>query len=119
MFGLGMYMIFPTFILEVDTATNCLLRYEPIGHHATPDKLNYVQPQSLQHQSALTATAPLSIPAVIEPDNNNNTDITPINASHWPKKLPSLLVPKLDLTHLPLPAYSISLKDLDQEALIQ
>jgi hypothetical protein len=64
--------------------------------------------------------APLSTLAVIEPDdNNNNADITPTYASHWPKKPPSPPVPKLDLTHLYPPAYSVSLKDMDWDALIQ
>jgi hypothetical protein len=120
MFGLGMYVFFPTCILEVDTAADCHLHYKPIGCHTTPDQLNYVQPKSLKHQSASTATAPLPTLAVIEPDNNDNdADITPTYASHWPKKPPSPPVPKQDLTHLPPPAYSISLKDLDWEALIQ
>jgi hypothetical protein len=119
MFGLGMYIFFPTFILEINTATNCHLHYKPIGRHTTLDQLDYVQPKSLQHQSASTAMAPVSTPAVIEPNNNNNEEITPTYASHWPKKPPSPPVPKLDLTHLPPPAYSFSLKDLDQEVLIQ
>jgi hypothetical protein len=119
MFGLGMYVFFPTFILKFDTTTDCHLRNEPIGCRTTLDQLTYVQPKSLQHQSASTAMAPLSTPAVIEPNKNDNTDITPTYASHWPKKPPSPPVPKLDLTHLPPPAYSISLKGLDWEALIQ
>jgi hypothetical protein len=65
------------------------------------------------------AMVPLSTPAVSEPNNNNDADITPTYASHWLKKRPSPLVPKMDLTHLSLSDYSICLKDLDWEALIQ
>ncbi len=114
-----MYIFFPSFILEVDAATDCHLCYETIGCRTTLDQLAYVQPKFLQHQFASRATAPLSTPAGIEPGNNNNTDITPTYFSHWPKKPPSPPVPKLDLTHLPLPAYSILLKDMDWDALIQ
>ena len=112
MFGLGMYVFFPTYILEVDTATNCHLRYKPIGHQTTLDELYFFQPKFLQHQLASMAKAPSSTPAIIETKDDDDTDMTPIYAFHWPKKPPSPPVTKFDLAHLPLPAYSIHLKDL-------
>ncbi len=42
MFGLGMHVFFPLFILEVDTATDCHLQYVPIGRMAQLLDLDYV-----------------------------------------------------------------------------
>jgi hypothetical protein len=48
MFGLGMHVFFPTFILEVDTTTDCHLHYAPIGRGARLPDLDYVQPKLAQ-----------------------------------------------------------------------
>jgi hypothetical protein len=40
-------------------------------------------------------------------------------APHWPKKPPTLPSPIYDMSLIPPPAYSVSLKDLDQDAHIQ
>ncbi len=122
MYGLGMYMFFPLFILEVDIATDCHLQYEPIGFQTSLDQLDSVQPKFSQVQSAPMATAPLDLPVIIEPDDEviqEDGDDMPIYASHWPKKPPAPPTPMFDLTRLPPPAYSIRLKDLDQDNLIQ
>jgi hypothetical protein len=39
---LGMFVIFPTFILEVDTTTDCHLIYEPCGPTVPLIQLDYV-----------------------------------------------------------------------------
>jgi len=52
MFGLGMHVFFPTFILEVDTATDCHLQYKPISRNTLLSNLDYVQPKSVPSKSA-------------------------------------------------------------------
>ncbi len=89
MFGFGMFVFFPTFILKADTATDCHLWYKPIGRQTNLDQLDYVQPKFLQYQSVLMATAPLSTPVIIEPKDDDNADVTPTYAFHWPKKASS------------------------------
>jgi hypothetical protein len=113
MYGLGMYVFFPTFILKVDTATNCHLQYAPLGQTTTLADLNYVQPKFLQDSSAF-ASVPL--PVTIKPEDN--VDL-PSYSSHYPKKPPMPPNPIYNLSNLPPPEYSISLKDLDKEELIQ
>ncbi len=44
MHDLGMYVFFPSFIVEVNTTTDCHLSYEPIGRSSTMPSINYVQP---------------------------------------------------------------------------
>ncbi len=106
MYGLGMYVIFPSFILEVDTATGCHLQYEPIGLQTTLTQLDYVQPKFSRALSATMAMAPSDLPVIIEPgdENTDDNDNAPIYASHWPKKLPAPPPPTFDLTTLPSPA---------------
>jgi hypothetical protein len=113
MYGLGMYVFFPKFILEVDTATDCHLQYAPLGWITTLVDLDYVQPKFLQ-DSSTSAAVPL--PVTIEPEDN--IDI-PSYSSNYPKKPPMPPTPIYDLSNLPPPKYSISLKDLDKEELIQ
>jgi hypothetical protein len=52
MSGLGMHVFFPSFIIEVDTSTDCHLLYEPIGRAACLADLDYVQPKYLVDKSA-------------------------------------------------------------------
>jgi hypothetical protein len=52
MYGLGMHVFFPTFIMEVDTATDCHLHYAPLGRTCGLPDLDYVQPKLLTTQSA-------------------------------------------------------------------
>jgi hypothetical protein len=118
MYGLGMYIFFQTFILEVDTSTDCHLQYEPIGHSAKLADLDYVQPKKAKACSALVTVAPPIDLVLVEPDKDDNTDL-PLYASHYPKKPPSPPTLLYNLINLPPPAYSVSLKDLDCDKLIQ
>jgi hypothetical protein len=113
MYGLGMYVFFPTFILEADTATNCHLQYAPLGWTTTLADLDFVKPKFLQDSSAYAA---VPLPVTIEPEDN--VDL-PSYSSHYPKKPPTPPTPIYDLSNLPPPEYSISLKDPDKEELIQ
>ena len=120
MFGLGMHVFFPTFILEVDTATDCHLHYAPIGRAARLLDLDYVQPKSALKtlapaNAATTQLAPA--PATIKLDEDS--DAQPSFAAHWPKRPPLPQHPPLDMSLLPPSSYTQSLKDLDREELIQ
>ncbi len=53
MYGLGMYVFFPTFILEVDTATDCHLQYEPVRGSTGLADLDYLQPKTAKAHSAV------------------------------------------------------------------
>ncbi len=61
MYGMGMFVFFPSFILKVDTAVDCHLSYEPLGCSASLSLFNYVQPISTP--SASMTTAPPVAPA--------------------------------------------------------
>ena len=120
MFGLGMHIFFPTFILEVDTATNCHLQYEPIGRSTCLPNLHYVQPKRVMDKlsSATAATIqPTPPPTTIAPDNDLGCQ--PTFAPHWPKCPLSPRHPPLDMSLFPPLLYTLSLKDLDREELIQ
>ena len=116
MSGLGMHVFFPSFIIEVDTSTDCHLLYEPIGRADCLADLDYVQPKYLVDKSASSSAIALStrLPNMIEPDNN--PDDLPNFASHWP---PSPAHPPLNMSLLPPSTYTKSLKDLDRGELIQ
>jgi hypothetical protein len=62
MHNLGIFVFFPTFILEVNTETECHLSYEPIGWMGKLPSLDYVQPITIV-SSSLTTTATPSAPA--------------------------------------------------------
>ena len=122
MFGLGMHVFFPMFILEVDTAADYHLHYVPIGRGARLPDLDYVQPKLAPKtvapaNAATTQLAPAS--ATIEPNNDSDAHTQPSFASHWPKHPPSPQHPPLDMSLLPPSPYTQSLKDLDREELIQ
>ncbi len=71
MYGLGMHVFVPSFIMEVNTATDCHLYYEPIGQACRIADLDYIQPKYITGQSAsATATTLVQHPATIEPDND-------------------------------------------------
>jgi hypothetical protein len=119
MYGLGMHVFFPSFIMEVDMAMDCHLHYESIGRDCRLADLNYGQPKYITDTSA-SATAPISSgqpPATIEPDDEP-ADL-PTFASHWPKCPPSPQHPPLDMSLLPPSLYTKSLADLDRDELIQ
>ncbi len=120
MFGLGIHAFFPTFILEVDTATDCHLHYAPIGRGARLPDLDYVQPKLapkplVPANAVTTQLAPA--PATIEPDKDSDAQLS--FTSHWPKRPPLPWHPPLDMSLLPPSPYTQSLKDLNREELIQ
>ncbi len=118
--GLGMYVFFPSFIVEVDTATDCHLLYAPIGRAAKMSSLDYVQPIQAQNSASATASTPPPDTAVIEADDDDvPPEALPTYVSHWPKKPPAPPAPPIVLPFIPLPAYSVHLKDLTREELIQ
>ncbi len=78
LYGMGVYVFFPPFILEVNTAVDYHLSYEPLGWSATQLSLDYVQPRSTI--SASPTKAPLLVPAWIKPDDNES--MTPTFANH-------------------------------------
>jgi hypothetical protein len=118
-----MYVFFLSFIVEVNTTTNCHLSFKPIGQSPTMSTLDYVQPIQTSNSASNTAATP-SLPAVIKDYDANNTINTTNNclpryAPHWPKKPPILPLPVYDMSLIPPPVYSVQLKDLDRDALIQ
>jgi hypothetical protein len=44
MHQLGIFIFFPSFVVEANTDTNCHLSYDPNGRAAPLTKLDYVQP---------------------------------------------------------------------------
>jgi hypothetical protein len=119
MYGLGMHVFFPTFIIEVNTVTDCHLSYAPIGRACGLPNLDYVQPKFLTIKSSCAmASSDEKLPATIVPDEDNS-DFTPTFASHWPKRPPSQHHPPLDLSLITPSAYTKKLKDLDRDELIQ
>ncbi len=118
MYGLGMHVFFPSFIMEVNTAMDCHLYYKPIGWACCLADLDYFQPNYVTDQSAsATATTPVKCPAAIRPDNDL-TDLLTF-APHWPKHPPSPQYQSIAMPILPLSTYTKSLKDLDRDKQIQ
>jgi hypothetical protein len=119
MYGLGMHVFFPTFIMEVNMTTDCHLLYAPVGRSCSLPDLDYVQPKFLTIKSPKAASSSIQpAPATIEPDNNDPV-VRPTFASHWPKCPPTQHHPPLDLSRFPLSTFTKSLKDLDRDELIQ
>jgi hypothetical protein len=114
-----MHVFFPSFIIEVDTTTDCHLLYEPIGQAACLADLDYVQPKYLVDKSASSSATTLStrLPVTIEPDDDPKD--LPNFAAHWPKRPPSPVHLPITMSLLPPSPSPKSLKDLDQEELIQ
>ncbi len=77
------FVFFPLFLVEIDTAADCHLLYEPIGRSCTVSSLGFVQP-ILSISLASTTTALPSAPEVIE--DNATDNILPTYAEHWPKQ---------------------------------
>jgi hypothetical protein len=115
-----MYPFFPSFIVEVDTATDCHFLYALIGRAATMSSLDYVQPIQAQNSASATASTPPPAPVIIEADNDDvPSEALPTYVSHWPNKPPAPPAPPVILPFIPPPAYSVHLKDLTHEELIQ
>jgi len=122
MCGLGMHVFFPTLIMEVDTATDCHLRYTPLGRACRLPDVDYVQPRFLAIKSSAAMASILNqAPATIEPDDDDQDIPPPTFVSHWPKRPPSPtpIHPALDLSRIPLSTFTTNLKDLDRDELIQ
>ncbi len=64
-YAAGMLVCFPTFVLTVDTSSDCHLSYKPLGHCVPLDILHYVKPRCLPtlYPSELASSAPLSCKA--------------------------------------------------------
>jgi hypothetical protein len=62
---------FPTFVLSVDTSKDCHLAFESLGHFASLDTLQYVQPRCAPsfYPSELASHAASKSPVVIEDDS--------------------------------------------------
>ena len=74
----GMLVYFPSFVLSVDTSSNCHLSYEPLGSSASLKSLHYVQRQCspLLYPSELMASHNAQVfspgPAVISGDGSSD-----------------------------------------------
>jgi hypothetical protein len=99
MYGLGMYVFFSTFILEVDTATDCHLQYKPLGCSTGLPDLDYEWPKKANTRLAVVTVAPPTTPILVEFDNKDNPKF-PSYASHYPKKPPSPPTVLYSLTNL-------------------
>jgi hypothetical protein len=96
-----MYVFFLSFIVKVNMDTNCHLSYEPIGCSTSIDKLDYVQPvQPPSPSASTTVTTTPSAPAVVE-DEDNDSNVMPSYATHWPKKPATPPMPTYDLSPTP------------------
>jgi hypothetical protein len=67
MYNLVIFVFFPTFIVEIDTATDCHLLYEPIRRSGKLPSLDYIQPKSVVSSASNTKSLSLA-PALIEDD---------------------------------------------------
>ena len=115
-----MYVFFPSFIVKVDTATDCHLLYAPIGRATKMSSLDYVQPIQAHNSASATASTTPPAPAVIEDDDDDvPPEVLPTYVSHWPKKPPAPPAPPLVVPFIPPPTYSVRLKDLTRDELIQ
>lgn len=126
--GLGICVFFPSFIVKVNTATDCHLTYAPVGQSSTMSLQDYVQPIQTSHPVSATSSFPQPHPTVIEEDKDNIDDDTdydvppellPTYAPHWPKRPPTPPSLPINLDLIPPPEYSVSLKDLDRNELIR
>jgi hypothetical protein len=89
--------------------------------------INYVQPIQTCNSASTTEAIPLSPPAIIEDEDKSEADnkdvipdgVLPTYASHWPKKPPMPPSPTIDLSLISPPTYSVSLKALSQDELMQ
>ncbi len=78
----GMLVYFPTFVLSVDTSSDCMLSYEPLGHTAPLNTLHYVQPRCppdlYPSELSPSSTKVTTIPAlVVDNDPSIMTEVHP------------------------------------------
>jgi hypothetical protein len=89
--------------------------------------IDYVQPIQTCNSASTTAAIPPSPPAIIEDKDESKADnedvipdgVLPTYDSHWPKKPPTPPSPTIDLSLIPPPTSSVSLKALSWDELIQ
>jgi hypothetical protein len=113
MYGLGFHVFFPTFIIEVDTATDCHLHYSPVGWSAGLPDLNFVQLMSCHNALASTTSATSPSRVTIEPDDNINPNGV-YYASHYPKRPPSPVPPAINRTATSLQQFTKRLRDMNK-----
>jgi len=91
MHKLGVCVFFPTFILEVNTTTDCHLIYEPCGRTVPLLQLDYAQPKKRREFQSSTVTATPKAPVLIADDSYDliAPQDLPTYASHWPKRPPT------------------------------
>ncbi len=117
MHQLGMFVFFPSFIIKVNTDTDCHLSYEPIGRSASIAKLDYVQPIQAPSPSASTTVAMTpSAPAVVK-DEDDNDNVMRTYAAHWPKRPSAPPTPPFNMSLIPPLALLTRLRDLDHDNL--
>ena len=90
----GFLVYFPTFVLSVDTAVDCHLSFNPLGHSAPLNTFHYVQPQcppstypSKVSPTLSAATPSPASPAVVEEEDDVPhlcMAVPPIQASSTP-----------------------------------
>jgi hypothetical protein len=119
MHQLGMYLSFPSFIVKVNTDTDCHLSYEPNGRLTSIDKLDYVQPVQAPSPSASTSTATMPLAPTVVKDQDNHDDVMPTYAAHWPKMPLAPSTPTYNMSLIPPPTFSTCLQDLNRNKLIQ
>ena len=114
--GHGVYVFFPHFILEVDTSTDCHLRYQALGRTCGLPEVDYVQPKRPLIVGEHTASEAAKTPTLPPP-------LMPTFASHNPKQppRPPSPQPNIDIDHLQsqIKDYTVSLKDMSREELVE
>ena len=115
-----MFVYFPHFVLEVDTTTDCHLRYQPLGRTCGLSEVDYVQPKRPTLIGAPTASDAATTPVTIPPDA---IDTMPTYVNHNPKQPPRPSSPtnviEIDDIQSNIKDFSVSLKDLSREELIE
>ena len=118
--GHGVFVYFPHFVLEVDTTTDCHLRYQPLGRTCGLSEVDYVQPKRPTLIGAPTASDAATTPVTIPPDA---IDTMPTYVNHNPKQPPRPSSPtnviEIDDIQSNIKDFSVSLKDLSREELIE
>jgi hypothetical protein len=112
-----MKVSFLSSIVKVNMATDCHLSCQPIGQSTTTSTLDYIQPVQTLSSPSNTNAIPSSLATI--GDHEEEDDCLPTYAAYWPKKPHTPQSLKYDMSLIPPPAYSVSLKDLDHDALIK
>jgi hypothetical protein len=85
-FETGSHLLFPTFVLEVDTSVDNILTYESIGANAV-SRLDYAEPREYPQPRARPAT-------LIEPDPAEENEMNQVQFNYMPpKSIPTANLP--------------------------